>query len=174
MTTRSLTTTLPTAPAGRRLTGRHVLVMFLAFFGVVVTVNATMLTLALDTMPGTTTDSAYRASQRFNANLAAARMRAARGWMVDAHVRRDPSGAAALTVGLAQSDGVSIDGVAISARLMHPLHRTKDHAFDIARLAAGRFAGTADGVGPGSYDLVVLVERNGEMLYRSRNRIMLP
>ncbi len=39
---------------------------FVAFFGVVVTVNAVMLSLALDTMPGLTTDSSYKASQRFN------------------------------------------------------------------------------------------------------------
>ena len=50
----------------RRFTGRHMLVLMLAFFGVVVAVNLLMATLATRTFGGTVVDNSYVASQRYN------------------------------------------------------------------------------------------------------------
>ena len=44
------------------LTGRKVLLMLVAFFGVVIGVNVIMMKLAIQTLPGTEVDSAYSAS----------------------------------------------------------------------------------------------------------------
>lgn len=165
----------PTSRTGeRRLTGRGVLLIFIGFFGVIFAVNAVMLSLAFDTMPGTTTDSAYRASQRFNAGLAAAREREARGWRVEARSSRDPSGVAAVTIGLRDAEGAPLERVQVSARLMHPVHRANDRSLDVMRTGPGLYAATADDVAAGAHDLVIEVERDGVTLYRSRNRIMLP
>jgi nitrogen fixation protein FixH len=158
----------------RRLTGRMVFLMFLAFFGVIVTVNALMLTLALDTMPGTTTASSYQASQRFNRDLAAARERDARGWAVEAHADRDPAGFAAVTISLRDPAGAPVEAVSVKARLEHPARRALDRPLDMARSGTGRYAGSAADVSAGAHDLVVEVSRDGEPLFRSRNRIMLP
>lgn len=163
-----------TTRRGRRLTGRMVFLMFVAFFGVIVTVNALMLTLALDTMPGTTTTSAYQASQRFNRDLAAARARDARGWVVEAHADRDPAGFAAVTISLRDSAGAPVDGVTVAARLEHPARRALDRVLDVARSGTGRYAGTTGDVSAGAHDLVVEISRGGETLFRSRNRVMLP
>lgn len=166
-----------TAPAPvkeRRLTGRMVFIGFVVFFGIIFAVNALMLTLALDTMPGTTTDSSYRASQRFNRDLAAARERTARGWTVDARVERDPTGIAAMTVSVREPEGTPVERIAVKARLMHPVHRVNDRTFDVTRSGTGLFAGTTEGVVAGAQDLVIEIDRDGEVLYRSRNRVMLP
>ena len=166
---------LPAAPRReRRLTGRMVFACFVVFFGIIIAVNAVMLTLALDTMPGLTTDSSYRASQRFNSQLAAARERAARGWNVDARVERNATGAAAMTVSVREPEGAPVERIRVSARLMHPVHRVNDRVFEVARSGTGLYAGTTDGVIPGAHDLVIEIDRDGEVLYRSRNRIMLP
>lgn len=166
-----------TSPDGRRqwrLTGRMVFVGFVVFFGIIITVNALMLTLALDTMPGTTTDSSYRASQRFNQDLAAARERSARGWQVDARVERNPAGIAAMTVTVREPAGAPVERIAVRARLMHPVHRINDRTFDVTSSGTGLYAGTTEGVVAGAHDLVIEVDRDGEVLYRSRNRVMLP
>lgn len=164
-------------PAERRewrLTGRMVFAGFVVFFGIIIAVNALMLTLALDTMPGTTTDSSYRASQRFNRDLAAARERTARGWNVDARVERNPTGIAAMTVSVRESAGTPVEQIRVTARLMHPVHRVNDRVFDVSRSGTGLYAGTTEGVVAGAHDLVIEIDRNGEVLYRSRNRIVLP
>jgi nitrogen fixation protein FixH len=147
---------------------------FVVFFGIIIAVNGLMLTLALDTMPGTTTDSSYRASQRFNSDLAAARERAARGWNVDARVERNPTGIAAMTVSVREPEGAPVERIAVKARLMHPAHRVNDRIFDVTRSGTGLYAGTTEGVVAGAHDLVIEIDRDGEVLYRSRNRVMLP
>ena len=94
----------PAAPRPRRpfeLTGWMVAAMLVLFFGVIVSVNATILTVALRTMPGVETRSAYETSQHFNEEIARQHERDARGWKAAAHARpagrgrdarRDPGG----------------------------------------------------------------------------------
>ncbi len=159
---------------GWQLTGRAVFAVLVAFFGVVFTVNALMLSLALDTMPGTTTESAYRGSQLFNSELAAAQQRAALGWAVEAGVVRDASGAAAATVSVRDRDGAPVERIVVAARLEHPARRAADRRLEMARTGTGLHAGTADEVPPGAYDLVVEVRREAALMFRSRNRVLLP
>lgn len=55
----------------RPLTGWHVLAMFVAFFGVIIAVNATLAWKAISTFPGLEVDNGYIASQTFDADMAA-------------------------------------------------------------------------------------------------------
>src|SRR5450432_614696 len=80
------------------LTGRKVLIMLLAFFGVVFGVNFLMMKLAIDTLPGTEVDSAYSASLAYENEIAAAHDQNARNWKVDARVQRGADGGATLQV----------------------------------------------------------------------------
>src|SRR6266700_5363523 len=80
------------------LTGRKVLFMLVAFFGVVIGVNLVMMRLAIQTLPGTEVDSAYSASLAYEKEIAAARDQSARSWKVDAHIERAPDGGAMLQV----------------------------------------------------------------------------
>jgi nitrogen fixation protein FixH len=164
----------PALPRERRLTGRMVFLGFLAFFGVVVSVNAVMLSVALDTMPGLTTDSSYRASQRFNRDLAAARLRDARAWKVEARVDRDASGIGAVTVTVREPEGTPVERITVKAQAQYAARRANDRSFDVVRTGPGLYTGTAEGLVAGAHDLVIEVERDGETLYRSRNRVMLP
>ncbi|MBN8945141.1 MAG: FixH family protein [Rhizobiales bacterium] len=161
-------------PAGRPLTGRAVLLMLLGFFGVIVAVNAVMATFAVGTMPGTVTDNGYRASQRFNAELEAARVRAAQGWASDAHVERAAGGAAALRLALRTIDGQPVGELDLSALLVRPTEPAADRIFTLTAEGEGRYAGLAEAVVPGAFDLVIVARRAGTLVYRSRNRIQLP
>ena len=62
---------MTTAKVDRPLTGWHVLAMFLAFFGVIIAVNATMAWQAIKTFPGLEVANGYVASQSFDAEKAA-------------------------------------------------------------------------------------------------------
>ena len=63
----------------RELTGRHVLAITLAGFGVIIAVNLVMAFMAVSTFPGLETPNSYVASQRFDRDRAA---QAALGWTV--------------------------------------------------------------------------------------------
>lgn len=97
-------------------TGRHMLLIMVAFFGVVIAVNVTMATLASQSFGGTVVDNSYVASQRYNRWLAEARAQGRLGW--DTPVRLDT--ARRVTVGV---PGLSF---AATGTAHHPLGRQAD------------------------------------------------
>lgn len=64
----------------KEFTGTHMLLMIVAFFGVIVSVNVTMAVVASRTWTGLVVKNSYVASQDFNDQLAAAKSQSARGW----------------------------------------------------------------------------------------------
>jgi nitrogen fixation protein FixH len=61
-------------------TGRHMLMIMVGFFGLVIAVNFTMARLASETFGGSVVANSYVASQKFNGWLQAARDQKALGW----------------------------------------------------------------------------------------------
>src|ERR1041385_3318906 len=104
----------------RPLTGRKVLVMLLAFFGIVIGVNLIMMKLAIQTLPGTEVDSAYSASLAYESQIAAAQDQNARSWKVDAHIGRDTGGGATLQVEARDKSGAPMSGLKFHGRFERP------------------------------------------------------
>jgi len=63
-----------------RIDGRHVTLIFIAFFGIIMAVNFTMARFATTGFSGTVVDNSYVASQKFNGWLDAAEAQAKLGW----------------------------------------------------------------------------------------------
>ena len=70
----------------REITGRMVFGMMVAFFAVVIGVNVFMAHEALSTFGGVETESAYQAGQKFERDVAMAKVQDAQHWQVDAKV----------------------------------------------------------------------------------------
>ena len=62
------------------LTGRHVLIALVAFFGVMLIANGIFVYFAVATFSGGDTSNAYRKGLDYNETLAAAERQAERGW----------------------------------------------------------------------------------------------
>jgi nitrogen fixation protein FixH len=155
-----------------RFKGRHALALFIGFFGLIATVNATMLTLAIRTMPGLDARNGYDPSQRFNAEARLAAERKARGWRADADVSLS-GGVAALAFALRTREGAAIDEAQVMATLRHPSDRRRDRAVSLEALGDGHYAGKADGVAPGAWDLMIEARSGvgGDIVFASRQRI---
>ena len=69
---------------GRPLTGRMVLVLLLAFFGLVTVVNVFMIRAAISTFGGVDTPSSYEAGLNYKAEESVAAAQSARHWDVSA------------------------------------------------------------------------------------------
>ena len=163
----------PTAP--RRpfvLTGSMVAAMLILFFGVVVSVNATILTVALRTMPGVETRSAYEASQHFNEEIARQHERDARGWAATTMLLRQSEGAM-LAVTLADRSGTPLGGFATSARLRHPATSARDHDLVLSESRLGRYEGRLERIEAGSWILELQAKRGDELVFVSRSRVIL-
>jgi nitrogen fixation protein FixH len=165
---------LPTirfAPA-RELTGRKVLAMLLVFFGLVMVVNVVMVKAAISTFGGVDTRSSYEAGRQFEGEVAKVAAQNARDWRVDESLA--PSGdAQVLSVDLHDAKGAPVTGVAVEAKLAHPVDERNDVTVALAEIDAGTFRGRAV-VPAGVWEIELLVVRGDEQLFRSKNRVIVP
>jgi nitrogen fixation protein FixH len=159
--------------SGKPLTGRAVLMCLLAFFAVVISANLVMMKFAMETLPGTEVDSAYRASLAFNSDIAAARAQEQRGWHVNAHVERKADGAALVNVEARDRNGAPLSGVDFTARLARPTDKRADRIVVLDQRGSGTFRGVAAGIHPGQWDLVIEAEGASGRLFLSTSRIIL-
>jgi nitrogen fixation protein FixH len=155
------------------LTGRKVLFMLLAFFGVVIAVNVIMAKLAIQTLPGTEVDSAYSASLAYENEIAAAHDQNARNWQVDAHIQRGPDGGATLQVEARDNSGLPMSGLNFQGRFERPADRRADQAVALAEVASGIYRGNVPLIGPGQWDLVLEGVAGGQRKFLSKNRVLL-
>lgn len=118
----------------RRFTGYHMTAIMLAFFGVVVSVNMVMATLATRTFGGTVVDNSYVASQRFNRWLADARTQDRLGW----RTRLGLDGSRRVTLRLSDRD-TPLAGADVEAVARHPLGRAPDVALRFRADSAGSY-----------------------------------
>jgi nitrogen fixation protein FixH len=157
----------------RPLTGRSVLFMLIAFFGVVFGVNFLMMKFAIDTLPGTEVDSAYSASLGYEKEIAAAHAQNSRNWQVNAHIQRGPDGNATLLVEARDNGGAPISGLKFQGRLERPTDRRADRPVELPEVGRGIYRGSAPLVAAGQWDLVLEGDAAGRRMFLSKNRVML-
>ena len=156
----------------QELTGRTVLFCLVTFFAVVAAVNAVMMVAAVTTFGGVETKSSYQAGLTFAREEAAAEAQGARHWRVNATLQRAPGGATRIVLSAQDAVGQPLTGLEADISLIHPTDRRLDRAVTVQADGPGRFHGAVTPA-PGQWDLVIELARNGERLFRSRERIVL-
>lgn len=164
---------MPTPLAQRPLTGRKVLLMLLAFFGVVIGVNIAMMKLAIKTLPGTEVDSAYSASLGYGKEILAARNQSARHWRVDARIEHGADGAALLQVEARDKDGRPLSGLKFQGRFERPTDKRADLAVALSEVGSGIYRGRLEAIAAGQWDLVLEGDGAEGRLFLSKNRVLL-
>lgn len=139
----------------REFSGRHMAMVMIGFFGVIIAVNLVMATLAVRTFGGTVVDNSYVASQQFNGWLAAAREQAMLGW--EAPAALDETGR--LVVKATAPDG-PLAGARIEARASHPLGRLPEQAMALQPAGEGVYR-SAQPLARGRWILRLSVKRDG-------------
>ncbi|RFC68277.1 MULTISPECIES: FixH family protein [Mesorhizobium] len=125
-------------------TGRHMLLIMLAFFGVIIAVNFLMAYFARSSWTGLVVENSYVASQEFNAKMAETRAQEALGWtgnlvVADGRVRYS----------LTDKGGHAVRLKSVGITFMHPVDDREDEHIDLVRGGDGIFDGPhtfSDGV----------------------------
>jgi nitrogen fixation protein FixH len=156
----------------RQVTGRMVLVTLIAFFAVIIGVNAFMAHEALSTFRGVEADSAYKAGQQFEQDVAAAKAQEAEHWQVDAKVTPAADGAVLLDVTARDASGEPLSSLTATALFARPTDRHLDRSMPVTADAPGHFHGAAV-VTAGQWDLILEFSREGDRLFRSKNRVII-
>lgn len=102
----------------RELTGRHVLAITLAAFGVIIAVNLALAFLAVGTFPGLEVPNSYVASQQFDRDRNAQK---SLGWTASAS-----HDGATLSLALTGPDGMPVRPQALTATVGRPTHTRDD------------------------------------------------
>ncbi|WP_246728508.1 FixH family protein [Microvirga terricola] len=153
----------------RPLTGRMVLVCFIAFFGIVFAMNAIMVRAATTTFGGVETESSYKAGLNFKNDVAAAEAQDALHWKVEAALVKD-GGKTRVNVTARDAESRPLGGLTIEARLYHPTDKRRDVVLELADVTPGQFQ-FATPLPPGQWDLMIGLKRGEETVFRSKSRI---
>ena len=115
----------------KTFTGRHMLAIFVVFFGIVVAVNFWVAQIALHSFSGVVVENSYVASQQFNGWLKHAKSEGALGW--SATVSRDAAGRLVVeTAGMPA-------GAKLTAQLRRPLGTADDRSEALTFVSPHRY-----------------------------------
>lgn len=152
---------------GKPITGRHVLIMMLGFFALVIGVNAVFITQAFRTFRGEDVPRSYMQGVAYNETLAAREAQAALGWSAIADV---DAGSVRLTIVDAADTPVS--GLALSGRMRHPADANRDILLDFVETGPGEYS-AAHAAASGSWRLVAVASGEGPP-FEIGHRVWLP
>jgi len=156
----------------RELTGKHVLLCLIGFFGVVFAVNAVMVKAATSTFGGVETSSSYKAGQMFEREVARAEQQDELRWQVGGKIARNDAGEAVLDVSARDAQGMPLRGITARARLAHPADERRDHLIALDLTGAGLFHGETQAQA-GQWELIVDLYRGETRVFRSHSRVTL-
>ncbi len=156
-----------------RLTGRHVLLILLGFFGVLITVNGIFVVSAVKSFPGEDVPKSYLQGLSYNETLAAREAQAALGWAAQAGTVELPGGPT-LLVRLSDAEGAPLAGLEVEAELRGLAREDADRVLTLAPSGAGDYAARLDGMPAGIWEARIAVRRPGEEspAFTARKRLM--
>lgn len=159
-----------TASAGGfRLTGRHVLIAMLGFFGIVIAVNLAFVHIALSSWTGLTDHDSYRTGLSWNRTLERDAAQKALGWSsaVATRAARVEGGRSfAVTVTLRDAAGRPVAGLAVEGEARHPVVEADDRRLAFVETEPGVYVAEALLSGAGDWELKLVATRTGGADYR--------
>jgi nitrogen fixation protein FixH len=155
-----------------KVSGRMVLICLVAFFAVIAGVNALMATLAIKTFGGVEAENAYRAGLEFARELSSSRAQQERNIKVDVTTSRTKAGIVKFRMVVQGTEG-SVSSLQANLELRHPADKRRDHKITLTRNPDGAFTAETE-VEPGQWNALISLERGGERLFRSVNRVTIP
>lgn len=166
-------TVLPTAPRETGgIKGSHVLVSFLAFFGIIFAVNGSMIYRAVSTNSGLVANEPYHKGLHYNDRIAASERQALLNWTEGASLDRDGR----LTISLDNEAGAPVQGLVINAVVGRPSTNRADIPLKLKEVAPGRYEASAGALDGGAWLLAFearVAEKAEEPVYRARRRMWL-
>jgi nitrogen fixation protein FixH len=155
-------------PDKGRITGWHVLIGFVLFFGIVIAVDTVFMIKAYRSFSGEVASNPYEAGLAFNKTLAQRRREAALGWSVGVET---PAGGKTVVVILKDRDGKLLDGLSVTGTLERPATETGRQTLNFKPLGHGRYEAQARL--DGAWDLRG-VARNARDMIEIETRLVTP
>lgn len=156
---------------GFTLTGRHVVLSLIAFFGVIFAVNGYFLYAALSTHTGLIANEPYRKGLEYNDRIAAAEEQARLGWTDAAEALPG----APIVFSLRDRTGAPVQGLMLRGFVGRPSTSQHDKPLAFRETEPGRYTADAGKLDSGNWMLNVeaLGAGSNTVVYRARKRLWL-
>ena len=152
------------------LSGKHVLGILLAFFGVIFAVNGYFMFAALSTYSGVVANEPYRKGLEYNKRIAEDARQTALGWKDNLVVFHDGN----VALELIKHTGEPVKGLVVSGTIFRPATTGFDHPLTFTE-KAGSYIAEVGRLAEGTWvvEAVVRAAASSEPIYRLRKRIWL-
>jgi nitrogen fixation protein FixH len=154
------------APNKGEFTGKHMLIIIVAFFAVVIAVNVLMATVAIGSWTGLVVENSYVASQEFNTKLKIAHQRDALGWQGGMAYRNGE-----LVFSLVDGDGAPVTLNGVTVEVSRPIGIKGDRTVDLALAEDGTHR-IAIALDPGVWNAAIVAHVPEEADYEHRARLI--
>ena len=151
--------------------GRFVLWGMVAFFAVIVAVNAVFLYFALDSHPGVETEGAYEKGLDYNQVLAKAETNQAVGWRVELSTDWDSETEATLLIAVSDREGRRVEGLVAEGLAVWPVQEGFDTPFEMADAGDGVYTAALALPFKGQWDFRIALRAPDGTTFRFTERV---
>jgi nitrogen fixation protein FixH len=123
----------------KQLTGRHVLFMLLAFFGVMIAVNTYFTVVAVKSFRGEDVPRSYRQGLEYNQTLAERAEQSRSGWTAAVNLIKTDTRSFRIVLEFRDKDNRTVSGLNIIAKLRHPVDTDFDEVLTFSDTGNGRY-----------------------------------
>lgn len=153
-----------------RITGKMVFWSLVAFFGVITVANIIMIWIAVSSFTGIEAKNAYEAGRTFNESVAASQAQNAADWQVKIDFNRS---ADRISAAIRDPQAAPMSGLNVIVKFRNPVTAQADQMVELSERESGLYSGVTPALTDGQWDLVLEARRGDELVYTSRNRVLL-
>ncbi len=157
---------------GRVITGRHVLIGMIAFFGIIFAVNGVFLYTSLSTYSGVVSNEPYRKGLHYNDRIAADHAQHELGWTSDIVLSSTGDG---LDIIINDRSGNPVGGLGFDGQLGRPATAAMDVDLEVKEMNPGRYHASFAKLESGAWqvDLAAkeLTGAGDKVVWRARKRL---
>lgn len=152
------------------LTGRRVLLLLCAFFGVMVVANAAFVTFAVRSFPGESQKKSYMQGIHYNETLAARTRQATLGWRAEI----TQLGASAIEVRMFDADDAPLTGLNVGGSIERPSHSGADQDFVCDERSPGVYAAKFTTLDKGAWKIAAIASGRDDARFEFTARVTIP
>lgn len=150
-----------------KLTGRHVLLLLCAFFGVMVVANAAFVTFAVRSFPGESQKKSYLQGINYNETLAERKKQSTLGWRAEI-TQIAPS---RIEVRMFDADNAPLTGLDVAGTFERPSHSGADQHFVCDESSPGVYATSLTALEPGAWNIIAVANRKEDVRFDFTARV---
>lgn len=163
----------PSAPKGeKKLTGKHVLIWVLSFFGVMLVANGFFVYYANTSWPGVEVKSSYNVSQNYNQIIKEAKQQDARAWTLNTDLKRSKNDVF-LVVQAKDKIGNALLDLDLKSEIGRTITETFDRTVELKPYGEGVYKVNLGSLDPGRWRVKLLAYQRDELKFQSVQQVNL-